>query len=62
MTHIPSNDTINNGKKLISFPDIRDALQRVSCSERATTSVLDASSILQFWLWGGDANDICVRS
>jgi hypothetical protein len=45
----------------LNFPDIRDALARISRGERATTQSLNVPSLLQFWLWGSDANELCDR-
>ena len=61
MTSFVRSETTSDSNKRISFPDIKDALHRVSRRERATTSILNAPSILQFWLWGCDANEICDR-
>jgi hypothetical protein len=47
--------------KSLNFPDIRDALARISRGERATTPSLNVPSLLQFWLWGSDANELCDR-
>ena len=62
MTSGAGNHNKGSDGKSISFPDIKDALERVSRSERVTTHLLDPPSILQFWLWGSDANEICDRS
>jgi hypothetical protein len=46
----------------VSFPDVRDALARISKGKRATTPSLTPDSLLRFWLWGSDANEFCDRS
>lgn len=45
----------------ISFPDVKEALTRISKDERATTQTLCAAQLMQFWLWGCDANEVCDR-
>ena len=45
----------------VNFPHVREALARISRGERATTKFLTVQSLLQFWLWGSDANEACDR-
>jgi hypothetical protein len=45
----------------ISFPDVKDALTRISMGERATTHRTQAGHLMRFWLWGCDANEVCDR-
>jgi len=46
---------------IVTFPDVKDALARITRGERATTENVNVLSILQFWLWGSDANETCDR-
>ena len=52
-----------NGKsRPICFPDVRNALARASRRERATTQTSNVQSLLQFWLWESDANEVCNQA
>jgi hypothetical protein len=50
-----------NKSDTLSFPEVRAALKRISYGERATTPDLSVSTLLRFWLWGSDANEVCDR-
>lgn len=45
----------------ISFLDVQNALTRISKGERATNASLPTVDLMRFWLWGGDANEVCDR-
>jgi hypothetical protein len=45
---------------MIEFPRIQQALARISRGERVIES-LHPASLLRFWLWGSDANEVCDR-
>lgn len=57
-----TDNEFNCTSRPIYFPDVRDALARVSRRERATTQILNVQSLLQFWLWGSDANEVCNQA
>jgi hypothetical protein len=56
-----AGDCNKDKHRSVNFPDVRDAIARISRGERATTSFLNVPSLLQFWLWGSDANEVCDR-
>lgn len=43
----------------INFTHIHAALGRVARGERASNALLSVPSLLRFWLWGSDANEVC---
>ena len=45
----------------VSYQDIFEAHDALSRGSHATTHRLTPISILQFWLWGCDANEVCDR-
>jgi hypothetical protein len=47
---------------VIPFPCIHEALARISSGEKVTTPVLNPTTLLRFWLWGCDPNEICEHS
>lgn len=58
---VTATNEFDDNSKLVSFPDIKKAIERISCGDRATTQFLNVQSLLQFWLWGSDANETCDR-
>lgn len=56
-----SDDQNNHSNGMIQFPEIKAALERISSGGIATTPSMNAKTILRFWLWGCNANEVCDR-